>query len=159
MILGMTTFTFVHVAISLIGIVTGVVVVFGMLGAKRLDGMTALFLLSTVLTSVTGFLFPFHKITPGHILGVLSLIALAIAIYARYSRHLEGGWRSAYAITAVISLYFNVFVLIAQAFQKNPALHALAPNGSEPPFLIAQVVCLVIFIVLGILAVKKFRTA
>jgi len=159
MILGMTTFTFVHVAISLIGIVTGVVVVFGMLGAKRLDGMTALFLLSTVLTSVTGFLFPFHKITPGHILGVLSLIALAIAIYARYSRHLEGGWRSAYAITAVISLYFNVFVLIAQAFMKNPALRALAPNGSEPPFLIAQAVCLVIFIVLGILAVKKFRTA
>jgi hypothetical protein len=159
MILGMTTFTFVHVAISLIGILTGVIVVFGMLGAKRLDGLTALFLVSTVLTSGTGFLFPFHKITPGHILGVLSLIALAIAIYARYSRHLEGGWRSAYVISAVISLYFNVFVLIAQAFQKNPALHALAPNGSEPPFLIAQAVCLVIFIVLGILAVKKFRTA
>jgi hypothetical protein len=159
MILGMTTFTFVHVAISLIGILTGVIVVLGMVAAKRLDGLTAVFLLTTVLTSVTGFLFPFHKVTPGHILGVLSLIALAIAIYARYSRHLEGGWRSAYAINAVISLYFNVFVLIAQAFMKNPALHVLAPNGSEPPFLIAQAVCLVIFIVLGILAVKKFRSA
>ena len=149
MILGMTTFTFVHVAISLLGILSGVIVLFGLLAAKQLDGLTALFLLTTVLTSVTGFLFPFHKITPGYILGVLSLIALAIAIYARYVRQLAGGWRSAYVITAVISLYFNVFVLIAQAFMKNPALHALAPNGSEPPFLIAQAVCLAIFIVLG----------
>jgi hypothetical protein len=158
-ILGMTTFAFAHVVISLLGILSGVIVLFGMLAAKRLDGWTALFLLTTVLTSVTGFLFPFHKVTPGHILGVLSLIALAIATYARYVRQLAGGWRSTYATTAIVSLYFNVFVLIAQAFMKNPALHALAPNGSEPPFLIAQAVCMIIFIVLGIFAVKKFRTA
>jgi hypothetical protein len=159
MILGMTTLTFVHVLLSLIGILSGLIVLFGMFSSKRMDGMTGLFLATTVLTSVTGFFFPNSTITPGIVLGVLSLIALAIAIYARYSRKMAGGARSAYVITAVISEYFNVFVLIAQAFMKVPALHALAPTGSEAPFKIAQAICLVIFIILTIGAVKKFHPA
>ncbi len=159
MISGMSTLTFVHVLLSLIGILSGIIVLFGMLAAQRMNGLTSLFIVTTVLTSVTGFLFPITKVTPGIILGVLSLIALAIAIYARYSAKMAGGSRSTYIITATIALYFNVFVLIAQAFMKVPALHAMAPTGSEPPFLIAQVICLVIFIVLGVLAVKKFHPA
>jgi hypothetical protein len=130
-----------------------------MLGGKRMDRMTALFLITTVLTSVTGFFFPFHGVTPGIILGILSLIVLALCIPARYSFHLAGKWRATYVITAVIALYFNCFVLLAQSFQKIPALHALAPKGNEPPFLIAEGILLILFIVLGIQAVKKFHPA
>ena len=156
MILGMTTFTFVHVVLSLIGILSGFVVVFGLLGGKRLDGWTALFLVTTVLTSVTGFLFPFHKFLPSHGVGIVSLVVLAIAIFARYVRQLAGGWRRGYAVSAVIALYLNVFVLIAQLFMKVPALRAMAPTGSEPPFLVAQVAVLVLFVVLTIVSGKKF---
>src|SRR5467141_1556180 len=138
MIFGMTTFTFVHVLLSLIGIFSGFVVVFGLLVAKRLDGWTTLFLASTVLTSVTGFLFPFHRFLPSHGVGILSLLALAIAIFARYGRHLAGLWRRTYAIMAVIALYLNVFVLIVQLFQKVPALKAIAPTQSEAPFKVTQ---------------------
>jgi hypothetical protein len=160
MVFGMSlaTYTLIHVVISLVGIGSGLIVVFGMLGGKRMDGMTALFLVTTVLTSVTGFGFPFEHMTPGIILGILSLIVLAIAIPARYSFHMAGKWRSIYVVTAVIALYFNCFVLIAQSFQKVPALHALAPKGNEPPFAIAQGILLVLFIVLGVLAVKKFHS-
>jgi hypothetical protein len=162
MVFGMSlaTYTLIHVIISLIGIGSGLVVLFGMFGmfgGKRLDGMTALFLATTVLTSVTGFGFPIAHVTPGIILGVLSLIVLAIAIPARYSFRMSGKWRAIYVVTAVIALYFNCFVLIAQSFLKIPALHALAPKGNEPPFAIAQGVLLVLFIVAGIRAVKKFR--
>src|SRR5258708_2020878 len=118
MILGMTTFTFVHVVLSLIGILSGLVVLAGLLAGKRLDGWTAVFLVTTVLTSVTGFLFPFHKFLPSHGIGIVSLIVLAVAIVARYLRRLAGAWRKTYAISAVIALYLNVFVLIAQLFQK-----------------------------------------
>ena len=156
MILGMTTFTFVHVVLSLIGIFSGLVVVFGLLAGKRLDGWTVLFLVTTVLTSVTGFLFPFHKFLPSHGVGIVSLIVLAI--FARYVRQLGGGWRRAYVISAVIALYLNVFVLIAQLFMKVPALKAMAPTGSEPPFLVSQFVCMAIFVVLGIGAAIKFRS-
>jgi hypothetical protein len=161
MVFGMSlaTYTLIHVVISLVGIGSGLIVVFGMLGGKRMDGMTALFLVTTVLTSVTGFGFPFEHMTPGIILGILSLIVLAIAIPARYSFRMAGKWRSIYVVTAVIALYFNCFVLIAQSFQKVPALHALAPKGNEPPFAIAQGILLVLFIVLGVLAVKKFHLA
>jgi hypothetical protein len=152
----MSTLTLVHVVLSLIGIFSGFVVVFGMLSSKRLDGWTALFLATTVLTSVTGFLFPIHGITPGIVVGIISLVMLAVAILARYALHLAGAWRKIYVITAVISLYLNVFVLIAQAFMKVPALKAMAPTGSEPPFLISQVVALVLFIVLTIFAATKF---
>ncbi len=153
----MDTLTLVHVAISLIGIFSGFVVVFGLLGANRMDGLTALFLASTVATSVTGFFFPFHHFMPSHAIGIISLVMLAIAIVARYPKQMAGGWRRTYVITGVISLYLNTFVLVAQAFMKVPALKAMAPTGSEPPFLISQLVVMVLFIVLGIFAAKKFH--
>ena len=162
MVFGMSlaTYTLIHVIISLIGIGSGLIVLFGMFGGKRLDGMTALFLATTtVLTSVTGFGFPFEHVTPGIILAILSLIVLALTIPARYSFHMAGKWRTIYVVTAVIALYFNCFVLIAQSFLKIPALHALAPKGNEPPFAIAQGILLVLFIVAGVLAVKKFHPA
>jgi hypothetical protein len=161
MVFGMSlaTYTLIHVIISLIGIGFGLIVLFGMFGGKRLDRITALFLATTVLTSLTGLGFPFEHVTPGIILAILSLVVLAIAIPARYSLHMAGKWRAIYVVTAVIALYFNCFVLIAQSFQKVPALHALAPKGNEPPFAIAQGILLVLFIVAGVLAVKKFRLA
>jgi len=157
MILGMTTLTFVHVVLSLIGIFSGFVVVFGMLTGEKLDGWTALFLATTVSTSVTGFLFPFHGLLPSHVLGIISLLVLPVAIYSRYSRQLAGGWRRTYVITAMIALYLNVFVLAAQLFMKVPALKAMAPTQSEPPFKLTQLVVLVIFVVLTIAVAKKFR--
>jgi hypothetical protein len=146
-----------HVVISLLGIVSGYVVIGGMLQAQRLPRMTAFFLITTVLTSATGFLFPFVKLLPSHILAVLSLIVLAIAIYALYSRKLAGGWRATYVVTAIVAQYFNVFVLIVQAFQKLPPLKALAPTQTEPPFAIVQAMNLVAFLVLGYLATKRFQ--
>jgi hypothetical protein len=157
MILGMPTFTFVHVVISLVGILSGLVVLFGLIAGKSLDRWTAVFLVTTVATSVTGFMFPFHKLLPSHVVGVISLVILAIAIYARYSRHLAGGWRRTYVINAVIALYLNVFVLVVQLFEKVPALNALAPTQSEPPFLVTQIVVMAIFVVLGIFAARGFR--
>jgi hypothetical protein len=159
MVFGMSlaTYTLIHVIISLIGIGSGLIVLFGMFSSKRLDGMTALFLATTALTSLTGFGFPFEHVTPGIILGILSLLVLALAIPARYSFRMAGKWRMIYVVTAVIALYFNCFVLIAQSFLKIPALHALAPKGNEPPFAIAEGILLVLFIVAGVLAVKKFH--
>ncbi|HEY1465390.1 MAG TPA: hypothetical protein VGF44_18390 [Terriglobales bacterium] len=158
MILGMTltTYTVIHVIISLIGILSGLVVMFGLFAAKHLNGWTALFLTTTVLTSVTGFGFPFTHVTPGIKLGILSLIALTVAILARYAFHLAGAWRKTYVITAMISLYFNMFVLVVQSFEKVPALHALAPTQKEAPFAVAQLVLLVLFIIFTIIAAKKF---
>jgi hypothetical protein len=158
MIFGMTiaTYTLIHVVISLVGIASGFVVAFGLLGGKRLDGWTALFLVTTVATSVTGFGFPFEHLSPGHKVGIISLIVLAVAIPARYVFHLAGAWRRIYVITAMIALYLNVFVLVVQSFEKVATLKAMAPTQSEPPFLVAQVVVLVLFIVLTIVAAKKF---
>ncbi|MGH9545913.1 MAG: hypothetical protein ACRD23_11930 [Terriglobales bacterium] len=159
MMLGMSlsTFTAVHVVISLIGIVSGFIVLFGLLTAKRLNGWTALFLVTTVLTSVTGFGFPFTHLLPSHKVGIISLVVLAIAILARYSFHMVGKWRGIYVITAMIALYLNVFVLVVQCFEKVPSLKALAPTQSEPPFLVAQLVVMALFIVLTIFTVKKFH--
>jgi hypothetical protein len=159
MVLGMSlsTFTLVHVLISLVGIGSGLLVLYGMLIGKRLDGATAIFLVTTVLTSVTGFLFPFERLLPSHIVGIISLVALAVAIVARYARHMAGAWRAIYVVSAVLALYLNVFVLVAQIFMKVPAVHALAPTGKEPPFLVVQFIVMGIFVVLGIFAVKKFR--
>ena len=159
MILGMSTgsYTLLHVLISLVGIGSGLVVMFGFLTGKRLDGWTALFLTTTVLTSVTGFGFPVDHLLPSHIIAILSLLILAVAISARYVFHLSGAWRSTYVVTAAIALYLNVFVLVVQTFMKVPAVHALAPTQKEPPFLIAQIVVMLIFIGLTILAVKKFH--
>jgi hypothetical protein len=158
-ILGMTTstFTLVHVLLSLVGIGSGFLVVYGLLRGKRFDGATAIFLITTVLTSLTGFLFPFEHLLPSHVVGILSLVVLAVAILARYALHLAGAWRWIYVVSAVLALYLNVFVLVAQAFMKVPALKALAPTQSEPPFLVAQLVVMALFLVLGIFAVKRFQ--
>lgn len=157
MIFNLTTFTILHVVISLIGIFSGLIVVFGLLAAKRLDRWTELFLTSTVATSVTGFFFPFHQFTPAHGVGVISLLVLAVAILARYVLHLAGAWRRIYVVTVMVALYLNVFVLIVQLFQKVAALKALAPTQSEPPFLVTQLFALALFVVLTIVAAIKFR--
>jgi hypothetical protein len=159
MILGMSvaTFTALHVAISLIAILSGLLVVFAMFASRPVRGLTALFLATTILTSVTGFMFPIHGFTPGLGTGVVSLLILAAAVAGLYVFHLTGAWRTIYIICAAAALYFNVLVLIVQAFQKVPSLQALAPTQSEPPFLIAQSVALVLFIILGFVAVKKFH--
>jgi hypothetical protein len=153
----MKTFTLIHVAISLVGILSGFMVVSGMLAGRRLNGWTALFLGTTAATNVTGFFFPVHGFTPAIALGIISLVVLAIAIFSRYARHLAGAWRKTYAISAVLALYFNVFVLIVQSFQKIPALKAIAPTQNDPPFKLAQLVALVAFIALGVVATLRFR--
>lgn len=153
----MSSFTLVHVILSLIGIGSGLVVLYGMIRGKRMDSGTALFLATTALTSLTGFLFPFHGVTPGIVVGVISVAVLAVACVARYMRHLTGAWRAIYVITAEVALYLNVFVLVVQLFEKVAALKALAPTQSEPPFVITQAVVLAIFVVAGIFAVKGFR--
>src|SRR6266700_3431502 len=145
MSLGLTIFTIVHVIISLIGIFSGSIVLSGLLAARQLDGWTVVFLISTVLTSVTGFFFPVHHFMPSHGVGILSLLLLSIAIYARYGRNLAGNWRWAYVVTAMLGFYFNVFVLVAQLFAKVPPLKALAPTQSEPPFAITQLSVLLVF--------------
>jgi hypothetical protein len=152
----MPSFTVLHVAISLAAIASGFIVLFGMIANMRLERWTAFFLATTVLTSVTGFGFPIKGMTPGIAFGIISLAVLAAVIYARYSRHLAGIWRHVYLIGAVFAFYLNFVVLIVQSFQKVPALHALAPNQNEPPFLAVQVVSMVAFIVLGTLATKRF---
>ena len=161
MVLGMTlqTFTLLHVLISLAGIGSGLIVLYGLLTGERLDSWTAVFLATTVLTSLTGYLFPVEHILPSHIVGAISLVMLAIALVARYARRMEGSWRWIYVVSAVIALYLNVFVLVVQSFMKVPAVHALAPTQKEPPFLVVQLTVMAIFLVLGILAVKKFRLA
>jgi hypothetical protein len=153
----MTALTLTHVVISLVGIASGLVVIFGFLKTKQLNGWTALFLTTTVLTSLTGFVLPAHKFMPSHAIGLLSLLVLAIAILGRYWFHMNGRWRLAYVICAVIAQYLNVFVLVAQLFDKVPALKSLAPTQSEPPFAISELVVLLVFILLGILAVRGFR--
>jgi hypothetical protein len=159
MILGMSVaaFTQFHVILSLIGIVSGIVVVFAMLGVKRLPGLTAIFLLTTVATSVTGFMFHFTSFGPPEIVGVISLVALAVAILALYSYKLAGAWRWIYVAAAVFALYLNVFVGVVQTFQKVALFHALAPTQTEPPFAVAQGVVLLVFVALGIAAVRKFH--
>ena len=158
MILGMSlsNFTLFHVVLSLVGIGAGGVVIVGMLYARRLEGWTALFLATTVATSVTGFMFKSAAIGPPHIVGLFSLIVLAIGLAALYKYQLAGRWRWIYVIAAVLALYLNVFVGVAQAFQKVLFLHRLAPAGSEPPFVIAQTVVLLAFLVIGVGAIKRF---
>ena len=150
-------YTIIHTVISLIAIFTGLVVLFGMLAGKRLDHWTKWFLISAVATTITGFFFPFHGFTPATGLGIISLPFLAITIFARYSKHLAGTWRWIYAIGAVICLYFNLFVLVVQLFEKVPALHAMAPTQTESPFKLTQLVVLMLSTVLAIVAVTRFR--
>lgn len=150
-------YTIIHTLISLVAIVTGFVVLFGLLAGKRLDGWTKWFLITAVATTVTGFFFPFHGLTQAFILGIISSIVLVITIIARYPKLLSGAWRWIYTIGAVISLYLNLVVLIAQAFDKVPFLHVMAPTQTEGPFKLAQLVLLALFIILGIAAVIRFR--
>ncbi len=159
MVFGLTlsSYTLIHVIISLIGIASGLVVAFGLIAGKRYDGLTALFLTFTIATSLTGFAFPFHGVTPAIIVGVISMVVLLIALLARYALHLAGASRWIYVVTAMLALYFNCFVLVVQSFQKIDALHALAPTQKEPPFAVTQIVVLVLFVVLTVMAVKRFR--
>jgi hypothetical protein len=154
---GIQILTFVHVLISLVGIASGFVVIFGFLTGRRLDRWTSIFLATTVLTSLTGFLFPIERITPGIVIGIVSLLVLAVAIIARYKVHLAGRAGPVYVVCSVIALYFNVLVLIVQSFQKVPPLKALAPTQSEPPFVVTQVVALGFFVLIAVLSLTRFR--
>jgi hypothetical protein len=159
--LSLATFTLIHVLISLVGIIAGLIAMVGLLTSNPLRGWTGLFLWTTILTSVTGFFFPVEKLLPSHVIGILSLVLLAIACFALYGRNLVGPWRWIYILTAMIALYLNVFVLVIQSFLKIAPLHALAPSvpPSEPPFAIVQGIVLVFFIVVIVAALKKFRPA
>jgi hypothetical protein len=155
--LGLFLLTLIHVAISLVGIGSGVVVAYGLLTCRTSKRWTAVFLWTTVATSVTGFLFPFERLLPSHVVGILSLVILAIVIVGREVFHLAGAWRRVYAAGAVLALYLNVFVLVVQLFQKTPLLRALAPTQTEPPFVITQAAVLVFALVVTVLAAVKFR--
>ena len=160
MVLGLSlpVFALVHVLLSLAGIFAGLVVVGGMIAGRRLDTWIAMFLWTTVLTHITGFFFPFARLLPSHILGVISLVILPVALVAYYGKHLAGGWRRAFVVTSVVALYFNVFVLVVQLFSKFPLMIALAPTQKESPFAITHLIVLALFIWLGRAAVKGFRT-
>jgi hypothetical protein len=159
--MSLSTFTAFHVIISLIAIVSGLIVMFGLLGSNRRPSLTAMFLLFTILTSATGFLFPFDKLLPSHMIGIVSLLLLGIACIALYVMKLSGAWRWIYVLAAMIALYLNVFVLVIQSFLKLGPLHALAPSipPSEPPFAVAQGIALLFFVLVIIGAVRRFRPA
>jgi hypothetical protein len=157
--MGLATFTLLHVLISLVGIVAGLIAMIGWLKCDPLRIPTVVFLAATILTSVTGFLFPFTKLLPSHIVGIVSLVMLAIALFALYGKHLSGIWRPIYTVTAVLSLYLNVFVLVVQAFLKISLLKASAPTQTEPAFLVAQGAAFLFFFVLTILTTVRFRPA
>ncbi len=154
---GLRLYTLIHVVVSLVGIGSGFVVLFGLIAASRLDGWTAVFLATTVATSVTGFFFPFEGFKPSYVVGILSMIVLGAAVLARYRYGLAGSWQWIYVVSALGAQYFNVFVLIVQAFQKVPALRAAAPTQSEPPFKLTQLAVLALFVVLGALALFRFE--
>ena len=155
----MQTFTLIHVAISLVAIISGLFVLYGLLDSDRMDRWTGLFLLTTLATTVTGFMFPFEKLLPSHIFGILTLIVLVPVLYARYRAKMHGAWRIIYVLGGMFVLYLNVFVLVVQVFLKIPAANQLAPTQAEPPFLIAQGAVLVAFAMLSVLAAIKFRPA
>jgi hypothetical protein len=155
--LDLSTFTTVHVILCVVALASGLIVSIGLLGSKRLDGLTGLYLVSNILANATGFGFPFEKLLPSHILAIITLVVLLIAVLARYAFHLAGASRWIFAVCAVLGVYFQVFVLIVQAFAKLPGLHALAPTQTEPPFAIAQGVALVIFVIWAIVAAIRFH--
>jgi len=157
MIFDLPMFTLIHVVISVLGIITGLVVVGGLMAGARMGGWTAFFLATTILTSVTGFGFPFTKVSPPHFVGALSVVVLAVCLAARYLKRLEGSWRTTYVVTAVTALYLNVFVLVVQIFAKTPALVQLAPTQQEAPFAVTQALVLALFVWIGWAAVRSFR--
>ncbi len=153
------TLTLVHVALSIVGISAGFLVIGGMLSTRRMPRMEALFLVTTILNSVTGYFFPIQSLTPAHIVGAISLVLLLVATAALYHFKLYGPWRTRYVVSAIAAQYLNVFVLVVQMFQKIPGLKALAPTQAEVPFAATQGLVLVLFIILGVAAVRSFRTA
>jgi hypothetical protein len=153
----MTTFTLLHVLISFVGIASGFVVLGGLLAGRRLEHWTEVFLVTTIATSATGFGFPFEKLLPSHVIGGISLVILALAVYALYARGLAGRWRLVYVISVVAAQYLNFFVLVVQAFLKVPVFHDAAPTQSEPAFAITQLVVLACFVALGYQAATRFR--
>jgi hypothetical protein len=157
MFFGVSTLQTFHVLISLIGIASGIVVVWGLLSSRRLSGLTAVFLVTTLLTNLTGFLFPFNGFTPAIGVGIIGTVIMALCLAARYLKRMERGWRGVYVVTAVVSLYFNLFVLVVQLFQKVPALNVHAPTGSEPPFAVVQGIVLLACLVAGFLAFRRFH--
>jgi hypothetical protein len=157
--MSLETFTFLHVVISLVGIMTGFIVVALMLQNAPLAGWNGFFLTATILTSVTGFFFPLKAIGPPHIVGAISLVVLAVALFALYGRKLAGPWRVVYVVSAVLALYLNVFVGVVQSFAKVTYLNKLAPTGSEPPFGVAQAIVLILFVVVGFLATRRYHPA
>ncbi|MCF3640524.1 hypothetical protein LXM94_11170 [Rhizobium sp. TRM95111] len=157
MIFGMTPFTLFHVVLSLVGIVSGFVVLYGWLHSDRMSGWTATFLFTTVATVVTGFLFPFSVFTPAIGVGIITGLFLIGALVALYRYRLAGRWRAVFILCSTVSLYFNTFVLVVQSFLKIDALNALAPNGNEPPFAIAQAIVLLFFVIVGQQALKRFH--
>ena len=152
-----STFTLIHVALSFVGIIAGLVALFGLLRNNPLNGWTLIFIVTTVATTLTGFLFPFKGFTPAIGTGIVSSFVLAVTILARYAFNMAGAWRWIYVVTAVVSLYLNCFVLVVQAFLKVPALHALAPKGNEPAFALTQGLVLVLFVIAGFIAVRRFH--
>ena len=156
---GLAVLTLLHTAISIVGICSGLGVLALMIEGRDNPGWTAVFLTTTVLTSVTGYFFPFTRLLPSHVVGAVSLVVLAVVLYARYGRAEQGRWRTVFLVGSVLALWLNVFVLVAQLFAKVPALHDLAPTQSEPPFGITQLVVLAVFVVLGLRAVKRARAA
>jgi hypothetical protein len=154
-----STVTAIHIIISLIAIVAGLIVMFGMLGSRPMPGLTAIFLVFTILTSITGFMFPFERLLPSHIIGILSLVLLAVACFALYGMQLEGAWRRIYVLTALIALYLNVFVLAIQGFLKIPVLHALAPGNppNGPSFAVVQGLVLLFFAVMTVRVWRRYR--
>ena len=157
MITAFGTLTLIHVVLSVLGILSGLVLVGGLMSGRRLDGWLGVFLVTTVLTNVTGFLFPFRTLLPSHIVGGLSLLILPVAIVARYARGLAGPWRTVFVVTSVVALYFNVFVLVVQLFQKVPGLVIVAPTQKAPAFVVTQLLVLGVFVVLGRAALRGFR--
>ena len=157
MILDITTFTLVHTVISIVAIAAGLVVVGGLIAGVRIDGWTGIFLVTTVLTSITGFFFPFTQLLPSHKVGIISLIILPLVIAARYWKHLAGAWRGIYVTGTVLVLYLNFFVLLVQLFRRIPALIVAAPKQTEPPFVLTQLLVLALFAWLGFAAFRRFR--
>ena len=158
MIFDLLTFTLIHVILSVVGIIAGLVMVGGFISGTRLNGWTGIYFVTTILTNVTGFGFPFANILPSHIVGGISLVVLAVALAARYWKHLSGSWRTVFVVASVAALYFNVFVLFAQLFVKVPAMIAIAPTQTAPAFVITHVIVLVLFVILGRASVRGFRT-
>jgi hypothetical protein len=159
MIFGLTTFTVIHVVLSLVGIVAGLVVAGGLAAGRRLNGWAGVFLVTTALTSITGFGFPFTGFLPSHAVGIVSLVVLAVVIVAQYIKHLDGAWARIYGGGVVLATYLNCFVLVTQLFRRLPALIVAAPHQSEPPFALTQVIVLALFVWLGVAADKGLRAA